>query len=270
MPSVCGDYLTGTVTVLLNGQIHGQDCKIGGGSTSVATLPLQHKVVLRIHRTVGFAVEQFNQRLFDCKNSLVLLANVGFQFPSAKPVDAAGKMFEPSNAPTPAAITLHSSKAINIDNDSLQVTVGAGHVTMHVDTDLPVQGLHSFDVVAIDTLTAVQATLYLNKAMLKGRFLEPIKEGMPHRIFIPGELNTVDVRSDSALTAQGTLCAAVPGSYFRSTSLTPEYCASVVSSGVQPASSFPLATIKAIGDCELTVSLPGTNFQRTVKFRTTL
>jgi len=260
----------GTVTLLLDGQIEGQDCKLGDSGASVATLPLQHKVVLRIHRAVGYVVEQFNQRLFGCTNSLVLLSNVGFRFPTAQPVNAAGQHFDPANAPTPVSITLHSSGALSLDSASLQVSAAAGQAVVHVDTDLPVDGLHSFDVVGLDSLTAVHATLYLNKATNKGRYLELIKEEVPLRIFMPEKLNTVDVRCDAASTTLGTLCAQVPGSAFAASSSTPEYCSAPGSWVDSLGSSFPIATIKAIGECELAVTLPGTSFLRPIKFRTSL
>lgn len=259
----------GTVTALLEGEIAATHCTFGDEAT-VTTVPLQHQVVLRVARVEGFVVETFHQVLADCREAVVLPSDALLWAPTARPLDGAGQPFAPLNAPSPVTITLRSDGALTPADEAGQLRAGPGEVAVSVDTTLPVHGLQRFDVVGPDALTAVEAALYLQKAASKGSVAEPIEDGMSYRVFFPELSNTVDVRVDSAMTTHGKLCANVPGSWFASSSSTPEQCAA---GPVDPeelwSGQVPVATIRAAGECRLQVTIPGTSHEWNTRFTTT-
>ncbi len=260
----------GTVTALLAGEIAATDCTFGD-EPAVTTVPLQHRIVLRVARVEGFVVEQFHQVLADCWDAMVLPSDALLWAPSARPLDGAGQPFAPLNAPSPVTITLRSDGALTPADEAGQFWAGPGEVAVSVDTPLPVHGLQAFDVVGPDALTAVEAALYLQKTASKGTVVERIEDGMSYRVFFPELRNTVDVRVDSAMTTHGKLCANVPGSWFASSSATPEQCAA---GPVEPeefwSGQVPIATIRAEGECRLQVTIPGTAHEWNTQFTTTL
>lgn len=260
----------GTVTALLAGEIAATHCTFGD-EPAVTTVPLQHRVVLRVARVEGFVVEQFHQVLADCWESVVLPSDALLWAPTAKPLDGAGQPFEPLNAPSPVTITLRSDGALTPADEAGQFWAGPGEVAVSVDTTLPVHGLQRFDVVGPDALTAVEAALYLQKAASKGSVVERIEDGMSYRVVFPALRNTVDVRVDSAMTTHGKLCANVPGTWFASSSSTPEQCAAGPFDPEEFSSGqVPIATIHAQGECRLEVTIPGTGHAWKTQFTTTL
>ena len=258
----------GTVTALLEGEIAAQHCTFGD-EPSVTTVPLQHRVVLQVHQVEGFVVEQLHQVLADCWESMVLPSDALLRAPTAKPLDGAGQPFEPLNAPTPVTITLRSDGALTPADQAGQFWAEPGEVSVSVDTTLPVHGLRSFDVVGPDALTSVDAALYLQKAASKGSVVERIEDGMSYRVFFPELRNTVEVQVESAMTTHGKLCANVPGTWFASSSATPEQCAADPGSPEEFSSAIPIATIVSDGECRLQVTIPGTSHEWNTQFKTT-
>lgn len=139
-----------------------------------------------------------------------------------------------------------------------------------VDTALPVLGLRTFTVVDPAALTSVQVALYLNKAVTKGVVVERITEGMAHRLFFPEQKNSVELRVEAAMTAQGKLCTQVPGAWFAVTSATPAQCPARTPDPAELFTPIPVATIGALGGCRLDVTIPGTSWRWTTQFSTTL
>ncbi|MDC3959969.1 hypothetical protein [Polyangium jinanense] len=256
----------GTVTVLLEGEITGQHCPSGDGSIATA-LPLQHRLVLHVKRVVGFVVEQFHQQLAGCWDTMVLPSGAPLWAPTARPLDATGKPFSAINAPVPVALTLQSNGDLAPGPGATYLTAGPGSVTVSVDTTLPVQGMHAFQVVGPDALTSVDASFYLRKAALKGNVSEPIEEGASYELFLPEQSNGVDLHVDAAMTTHGKLCEHVPGAWFASASSTPTQCEANVGV-VEPyaSSTIPVAAIGDAGECRLSVTIPGTTHRWTTRF----
>ncbi|MDI1435307.1 hypothetical protein [Polyangium sorediatum] len=259
----------GTVTVLLEGEITEQHCPSGDGSMATA-VPLQHRLVLHVKPVAGFVIEQFDQRLADCWDTLVLPSDAPLWAPTARPLDAMENPFSPVNAPAPVALTLRSHGDLTSGPGSTYLTAGPGTVTVSVDTTLPVQGMQVFEVVGPDALTSVEASFFLRKAALKGNVSEPIEEGTSYTLFLPEESNGVDLHVDAAMTTHGKLCANMPESWFASSSSTPAQCEASVG-GVEPFASsiMPVAAIGDPGECRLSVTIPGTTQRWTTRFSIT-
>jgi hypothetical protein len=255
----------GDVSALLVGEVTQQHCDFAG--STVTTVPLQHRIDLHVRRVEGFEVEQFHQLLADCLDAMILPADALLWAPVARPFDATGARFDPANAPTPATITLRSDGALTLANEAGQLTAGPGTVTVTVDTDLPVRGLDSFTVVGPESLTAVDAALYLSKAVAKGSVVEAIEDGGEYQLFFPDQRNTVDLRVDAAMTAGGKLCANLPGAWFAATSATPKQCAASPANPEESLSGeITIADIHAPGECRLAVTIPGTDLEWTTRF----
>ncbi|MDI1484606.1 hypothetical protein [Polyangium sp. y55x31] len=256
----------GTVTVLLEGEITGQQCPSEDGSIATA-LPLQHRLVLHVERVTGFVVEQFHQQLAGCWDAMVLPAGAPLWAPTARPLDATGKPFSAVNAPAPVALTLQSNGDLTSGPGVTYMTAGPGTVTVSVDTTLPVQGMQAFEVVGPDALTSVEASFYLRKAALKGNVSEPIEEGASYKLFLPEESNGVDLHVEEAMTTHGKLCENVPGAWFASESSTPVQCdASVGVVDPFASSTIPVAAIGDAGECRLWVTIPGTTQRWATRF----
>ncbi|MRG96301.1 hypothetical protein [Polyangium spumosum] len=256
----------GTVTVLLEGEISGQHCTSADGSIATM-LPLQHRIVLHVERVTGFVVEQIHQQRAGCEDTVVLPSGAPFWAPTARPLDATGEPFSPTNAPAPVALTLQSDGGLSHGPSDPLLIAGPGAVTVSAETTLPVQGLSAFEVVGPDALTSVEASLYLRKVASKGNVSELIEEGASYTLFYPEEQNGVDLHVEAATTTHGALCANVPGAWFVSASSTPAQCEGSV--GIdEPFSSttIPVATIGAPGECRLSVTIPGTAEGWTTRF----
>lgn len=253
----------GTVSALLEGDVTEQACDLA--DAPVTTVPLQHRVVIHVHRPTGFVIETFHQQLGDCPDTVILPAGVPLWAPTALPLDAKGKPFAALNAPAPVAITLRSSGALT--SDDIYLTAEPGAVSLTVDTPLPVHGLDAFDVIGPAALTSVDAALYLQKAAAKGTVLEPITAGESYALFFPDLRNTVDLRVDAAATARGPLCANIPAAWFTATTATPERC--TATAGDPDATGLiPVADIRGPGECRLEVTMPGTAFAWSTRFST--
>lgn len=259
----------GTVTVLLEGEITGQHCPSEDGSIAT-TLPLQHRVVLHAKRVAGFVVEHFHQQLGDCWDTLVLPAGAPLWAPTARPIDTSGQPFSAVNAPAPVALTLQSNGGLTPGPEETHLIAGPGTVTVSVDTSLPVQGKRTFEVVGPDALTSVEASFYLRKAAHKGNVSEPIEEGTSYTVFFPEQENGVDLHVDAARTTHGELCANMPRDWFVAESQTPAQCEASVGVVESFASSIiPVAAIGAAGECQLSVTIPGTAQRWTTRFSIT-
>jgi hypothetical protein len=257
----------GTVTALLEGVIADQQCSFG----DEAEVALRHEVVLRVHRVTGYVVEQIHQGVADCDQSVVLPADAPLHAPTARPLDAEGLPFAALNAPEPVSITLRSDAALTQHGEGAALWAEPGAVSVSVDTTLPVRGLESFVVVGPDSLTAVEAALYLRKAAAKGSVTERIADGAAYRLFFPESVNKVDVQVDSAMTSHGRLCAEVPAAWFASSSATPGRCEADAGSPDKLAGAgIPVATIVDVGECRLEVTIPGTSHAWATYFTTTL
>lgn len=251
----------GTVSALLQGDVSEQACDLA--DAPVTTIPLQHRVVIHVHRPTGFVIETLHQQLGDCPDTVILPVGVPLWRPTAQPLDAEGKPFAAFNAPTPVAITLRSSGALT--THAKYLTAEPGTVSLTVDTPLPVHGLDAFEVIGPAALTSVDAALYLQKAAAKGTVLEPIAAGKSYALFFPEMRNTVDLRVDAAATARGPLCANIPAAWFASTTATPERCAATA--GDPDATGLiPVADIRGPGECRLEVTMPGTTFAWSTRF----
>lgn len=258
----------GPVSALLVGEVAQQDCQLGG--TPVTTVPLQHRIDLHVLRVAGFEVEQFHQILADCRDAMILPADAPLWPPVARPFDSTGTRFDPANAPKPAAITLRSDGPLTLANEADQLTAGPGTVAIEVDTDLPVRGLRSFTVVGPESLTAVDAALYLSKAAAKGSVTVPIATGGEYQLFFPDQRNTVDLQVNAAMTAGGKLCANLPRAWFAATSATPEQCAPTPTGPEDSLSGeLTIADIHAPGECRLAVTIPGTDLEWSTQFHIT-
>jgi hypothetical protein len=258
----------GTVTAVLQGEITKVNCNVAGGPL-VTAIPLQHRIVLHVHRVAGFRVDQFHQQLYSCGDSVVLPTATWLWAPAVQALNAVGQRFDPVNAPTPASMTLRSAAALTSGADRGRLMADAGVVSIAVDTSLPVQGLRSFQVVGAETLTSVQAGLYLRTTANKGEVSAPIEEGRSYRVYFPDRPSSVDIRIEEATTTQGKLCANLPAAWLVSTSATPQQCAAAAASAdPTPANPLPVATLLALGTCQMEVTIPGTNLRWPTTFNT--
>lgn len=261
----------GTVTVDLAGTLGGQQCQAADGSP-LATVPLRHRVLVRVKRVASFLVEQpVHQHWPGCEESLVLPSGGPLWSPTVTPLDAAGQGFRPGNAPVPAAVILRSSGELTPHSAHSDVfTAGPGQVTVSVDTTLPVLGLSGFEVVGPAALTGAAVSFHLSRYTLKGGMATPIEEGQSYPLFHPGQSNGVEVHTESATTTHGALCANIPGSWLASGSPTPAQCeASVVIPEELTSNAVPVATLHAPGECRLAVTVPGTALRWETRFSTT-
>lgn len=213
----------GSVSAILEGDITEQECA-PPDKPVMSSIKLFHRVVLQVDRVAGFFVDQPNQQLNDCQDQLVLPSRVPLRAPVAHPVNAAGRRFDPRNAPSAAAIVLRSTGAWTAA-DPGELMAEPGMVSVSVETQLPVQGLRSFRIVGPESLTSAPATLYLERALAKGSVRERIQEGTSYKLLFPEQRNSVTVEVSPAMTAFGRLCANLPGTWFAATSSTPEQCA---------------------------------------------
>lgn len=257
----------GEVSAILEGEMVNQHCTSAGGVV-VTTVPLTHRMVLRIHRIGGFAVEMFHQTLASCWDAVVLPAGAPLWAPKASPIDRMGQRFEAENAPAPVAITLESEGALTLDATG-RLSAEPGTASVSLDTTLPVEGLRSFVVVASDALTDVQATLYLRKAAAKGSISEIIEEGETYSIFFPDMSNGVELHVDAAMTDRGRLCDNVPASWFATTSATPDQCLAGAGADDEWSSFVSVASIRAPGECRLEVTIPRTSQTWATRFSIT-
>lgn len=214
----------GEVSVLLEGTVDSQECPAVDGTT-LTIVPLQHRLTLRVHRAASVLVDQLSQRWPECATKVVLPANSVLWVPRAHLVNAAGQQFSAANAPTPFEVTLRSNAALWLDGSELRADEGT--VSISVNTSLPVRGLSAFEVVGPETVSSVQAELFLRKAASKGNVSERLVEDQSYLIWNPEEFNSVDVRVEAVQTSQGRLCAPVPAEWFVAVSATPEQCAPV-------------------------------------------
>lgn len=262
----------GAVSATLEGEILGQECA-PKDKPAVNSVKLFHRVVLQVDRVAGFVVDQPNQQLNDCQDQLVLPSRVPLRAPVAHPLNAAGRRFDPRNAPSAAPIVLRSTGAW-IAADPGELMADPGMVSVSVDTQLPVQGLRSFRIAGPESLTTVPITLYLEHALSKGSMRERIQEGMTYKLRFPEQRNSVSIEVSPAMTEFGKLCANLPPTWFAATSSTPEQCApratgASADAETFPLNPFPIATIGSLGECRLEVTLPGSGFRWTTRFGTT-
>ncbi len=255
----------GTVSLLLAGAVDQQDCPAADG-TRLTTVPLQHRLTMRVHRAVSVLVEQQHQRWPECETNVVLPSNTLFWAPRVLLVNAGGQQFSAANAPTPNGLTLRSSGVITTEGS--QARAEPGHVSISVNTSLPVHGLLSFEVVGPESVTSVQAELYLRKAASKGNVSEPLVDDRSYLIWNPGQLNSVDLRVGEVQTSQGRLCAPVPNTWFQAVSATPAQCGPF-SDDERWGADVAVAKILGAGECRLEISLPGTTQRWTTRFKTT-
>lgn len=262
----------GEVTAILEGDLTGQECT-PPDKPVVSSVKLYHRVVLQVDRVAGFVVDQLSQQYGDCKDQLVLPSGVPLRTPVAHPLNAAGRRFDPENAPSAAAIVLRSTGSLSAAANSWELVADPGTVSVSVETPLPVQGLRSFQVVGPASLSSAPATLYLERALSKGSMRERIQEGMSYKLHFPEQRNSVTVEVSPAMTTFGKLCANLPGVWFAASSSTPEQCTprtpSAGDAETFPLNPFPIATIGSLGECRLEVTIPGSSWRWTTRFSTT-
>ena len=250
----------GTVTALLEGQATGIDCN------GVTSLPLQHTLTIRVARISSFVVDQLHQRWPGCEQSVVIPAGVEAWIPQAHPLDASGQRFEAANAPKPAAITLRSTGGLSRTAESWELTAEAGHVELGFDTDKPVAGLKSFEVVGPEALTRVDAQLFLRKAAAKGSVSEQLTDGESYLLWYPEQENLVDLQVNDATTTAGKLCMPIPVEWLAAISSTPAQCGPA--GGEQYGGGLPVAKILSPGECRLEVTIPSTSHRWATSFTT--
>ncbi|MDP3571780.1 MAG: hypothetical protein Q8S42_14215 [Archangium sp.] len=255
----------GTVSVLLSGAVDTQSCTALAGS-ALTTVPLQHRLTLRVHRAVSVLVDQLHQRWPECETQVVLPANSALWVPRAHLVNAAGQQFSAANAPTPLEVTLRSKGTLTLSGR--EVMAAPGQVSISVNTSLPVRGLSSFEVVGPETVNSVQAELFLRKAASKGNVSEPLVDDRSYLLWNPEEFNSVDVRVSAVQTSQGRLCAPVPAEWFQAVSSTPAQCAPL-SEGERSGADVPVAKVLSAGECRVEITMPGTSQRWTTRFTTT-
>ena len=252
----------GDASLLLEGNVDQQHC------SGNAVVPLHQRINVHVHRVAGFTVDTLHQYWVECETKVVLPADAPLWVPVAHAMDAEGRQFEPANAPSPVQLTLRSSGALSPAPNAWEFTAAPGHVTISLETALPVQGLSSFEVVGPDALTEVQAALYLRKAASKGSVSEALEDGGSYRLFFPGQDNAVTARVETARTAGGRLCANVPAAWFSAVSSTPEQCGSPPVSD-EPFGDVAVAAVRALGECRLEVTIPETAQRWAARFTTT-
>ena len=256
----------GTVSVLLAGAVDKQNCTAVDGS-SLTTVPLQHRLTMRVHRAVSVLVDQLYQGRPGCETQVVLPANSALWVPSAHLVNAAGQQFSAFNAPNPLEVTLRSNGTTLTVSEG-EMLASPGQVSISVKTSLPVRGLSSFEVVGPETVSSVQAELFLRKAASKGNVSERLVDDQSYLLWNPDEFNSVDVRVSAVQTSQGRLCAPVPSGWFQAVSATPAQCAPFFD-GEPWSADVAVAKILDAGECRLEITMPGTTQRWATRFITT-
>ena len=259
----------GTVTALLEGELIGARCEVGG--VTRGTYPLRHRLTLRVHRVASFVVEHTHQLWPGCNGAtLVAPAGIELSFPRVHPVDVAGVELRAANAPRPVALRLRSPADSLVGTDTgWRFTAEKGKVEVVVDTTLPVRGLQAFELVAPSSLSSLEASLQLTRTASKGSVSLPIEDGKSYRVFFPDEPNTVDVKVGAVVTALGPLCAPVPAAWFAATTSTPGQCVTPVRGMAASSAWTPVASIVSAGECRVEVTVPGTAHRWAASFSTT-
>ncbi|MDP1823698.1 MAG: hypothetical protein Q8L48_10660 [Archangium sp.] len=232
----------GVVTLFLDGTI-AQSCD---GQPQV---PLRHRLILTVQRIASFEVSHLGQVDDGC-DTLVLPSGDKLRPPRVSALNAAGLPFLPSNASSPVELKLTSDSTVTLSGSWF--TASPGHVTISLDTGIPVSGLESFDVVGPDSITEMTVELLVRKAISSSTFdFEPLVNGQTYRLpqLIPDATNnSVDVRPVRVVTRKGLLCAYAPPSWFDAVSSTPGVCPRD-SSGEVASTRVPVLKIVDRGEC---------------------
>lgn len=257
----------GVVTALLEGEVTGADCKVGG--VTVETMPLRHRLTLRVHRVGSLVVGHNSLLAASCGPTLVLPAGVELLYPTLDPVDPAGKKFQAANAQRPAALRMRSLGGGLLATDPYWLArLPAGRVELTVDTTLPVTGLQALEIVGPASIRTVDASLQISLATPKSWRTEPLENGKSYQVEYPDGRSTVDVAVTSVITDIGPLCSRLPGPWFLATTSTPGQCGPAVAHSRSDWRS-AVAEIVRQGDCRLDVSVPGTELRWAAAFHVT-